>query len=317
MLQHLNNLPNTTDTLTLNEAVSIFLRVGLATASPQTVDWYEKRLALFKNEIGRKKLADLNEDNLWYWYANLQHRVKRGVERVPGKISVSTQHGYIRAVRRFIKWLFERNILKVDLAQDLKLPKLPKNGKKGVSDYDVDILLKATSSNRRDYAILRFIESTGCRRGGVSDLRLSDINLYADDPLDRRVTVREKGAKERTVFMSAEALAAMKEWLKQRKSQCDFVFTNSHDPNRGLSPSGVSSIVARYKKQTGITGRVSPHQWRHRLGRKLTQAGMPLGLVSQALGHTSVVVTNDFYGIFAVDELQKAVDHYYKSPKIE
>jgi hypothetical protein len=42
---------------------------------------------------------------------------------------------------------------------------------------------------------------------------------------------------------------------------------------------------------------------------------MPLRFVSQTLGHASVVVTNDFYGIFAVYELQNAVDHYYKSPR--
>ena len=92
------------------------------------------------------------------------------------------------------------------------------------------------------------------------------------------------------------------------------MFTNSRYPDQGLVPYSVSEIITRYKRQTGITGKVSPHQWRHRLGRKLTQAGMPLGLVSQTLGHASVVVTNDFYGIFAVDELQNAVDHYYKSP---
>ena len=176
------------------------------------------------------------------------------------------------------------------------------------------ILLEATASNSRDYAILRFIESTGCRRGGVADLRLSDLSLDAEEPFCRRVIVREKGEKERTVFMSSEALEAMENWLGERNSQSDFVFTNSRYPDQGLVPYSVSEIITRYKRQTGITGKVSPHQWRHRLGRKLTQAGMPLGLVSQTLGHASVVVTNDFYGIFAVDELQNAVDHYYKSP---
>ncbi len=317
MQQHPNHHPSTIEDFTLSNAITTFLEVELAIVSPQTIDWYEKRLSLFKNEIGDKHISEFKEADLWDWYRNLQSRVKRGPERTVGKISVNTQHGYIRAVRRIFKWFYERGILETNLARDLKLPKLPKNGKKGVSDLDVDILLKATASNQRDYAILRFIESTGCRRGGVADLRLSDLNINADSLFDRQVTVREKGGKERTVFMSAEALRAMKGWLKQRESQSDFVFTNNHDPNRGLAPSSVSEIISRYKKQAGITGRVSPHQWRHRLGRKLTQAGMPLGLVSQTLGHASIVVTNDFYGIFAVNELQKAVDHYYKPPKIE
>jgi site-specific recombinase XerD len=301
---------------TISDAISTFLEIELVIASPQTVKWYERRLSLFKKAIGDKVISEIGEEDLWNWYKDLRIRVKQGAGRIPGEISINTQHGYIRAVRRLFKWLYDRNILAKNLARDLKLPKLPKNGKKGISEKDVQVLLLATKVNKRDYALLRFIESTGCRRGGVADLRMSDLSLDADEPFCRRATIREKGGKERSVFMSVDALQAMKAWLAERNSCSDYVFINSKFPNRGLVPYSVSEIITRYKKQAGITGKVSPHQWRHRLGRKLTQAGMPLGLVSQVLGHSSVVVTNDFYGIFAVNELQKAMDKYYTPPKI-
>ena len=301
--------------ITINDAIQVFLDKSLVTASPQTVTWYQKRLALFQCDYGEKYLSEFDESDLWVWYKKIQGKVRQGNHPVPGKISITTQHGYVRAVRRFFKWLYVEQLIFVDLAREIKLPKLPKNGKKGISDDNVDTLLKAAASNRRDYAMLRFIESTGCRRGGVADLRISDLSLDATEPLCRRAIVREKGNKERIVFMSFEALRAMREWLDERESESDFVFINTRKPDNGLAPSGISQIVSRYKDETGIIGQVSPHQWRHRLGRKMLEEGMPLGLLSQMLGHTSVVVTNDFYGMFAVDDLHKAVDRYYKSPK--
>ena len=314
MQQQSTHQHNSTEDLLLSEAVEQFLGIGLAVTSPQTVDWYKRRLFLFQKEIKTNNLSQIKQHHLWYWYIKLQDRTRSDLPNAK-RISIYTQHGYVRAVRRFFKWLYERGLIEAELTGDLKLPKLPKNGKKGVSEKNVVALLRATSTNNRDYAILRFIESTGCRRAGVADLRLSDLNLDEDEPLRRRVTIREKGSKERVVFLSPESLDALINWLKERQSKSEFVFTNMHDRDCGLSPSGVSQIIERYKEKAGIKGPVSPHQWRHRHGRKLIEAGMPLGLVSQILGHASVVVTNDFYGMFAVNELQRAVDTYYKPPE--
>jgi len=64
-----------------------------------------------------------------------------------------------------------------------------------------------------------------------------------------------------------------------------------------------------------LTGQKTPHQWRHRLGRKLTRNGMPLNLASQLLGHKTVVVTTRYYGTLAIDALQGAMDYYYQDPE--
>jgi site-specific recombinase XerD len=77
---------------------------------------------------------------------------------------------------------------------------------------------------------------------------------------------------------------------------------------------GVNEIIDRYKTKLDLQGRCSPHQWRHRWCRKQIQEGMPLTQVSQLAGHTSIVVTSDYYGTFAFNELQEAFDKYYKPP---
>jgi intergrase/recombinase len=44
--------------------------------------------------------------------------------------------------------------------------------------------------------------------------------------------------------------------------------------------------------------------------RKLTEAGMPLGVVADIAGHSDVRVTHSFYGSFAADRLQAIFDRY-------
>jgi site-specific recombinase XerD len=117
----------------------------------------------------------------------------------------------------------------------------------------------------------------------------------------------------RTAVMSHEALQALKQWLSVRESNCDYVFTAKRKETR-LTVAGVSETIDRYKMKLDIQGRCSPHQSRHRWCRKQIQEGMPLTQVSQSAGHTSIVVTSDYYGTFAFNELQEAFDKYHNSP---
>jgi site-specific recombinase XerD len=305
--------------ISLADAIETFLEIDMGGRSSQTRDWYRKKFKFLERDIGNRLLDDLLEADLIGWYQRLIARISRDSRPGPGELSVYTVHGYVRAVRRLFRWLCERQILSVDLAKDLRLPKLPRRGRAGIADQHVVAILEAASANIRDYAILTFIESTGCRRAGVAGLRLTDLDLDAPEPLRRRARVTEKGDKQRTVRMSGEACAAMQRWLTVRQSASEFVFVDER-PGRagnGLSPGGVSQIIKRYKIKLGISGPVSPHQWRHRWCRRLLQSGMSLGLVSQGAGHESVAVTNDYYGIFATEEILAAVDQYYSPPAVK
>lgn len=295
--------------VTLDNAISAFLEVELSDTSRETVSWYRKRLELFCKKVGGDaRLVDLLEVDIWNWHAELKGR----------KLSEFTRHGHIRAVKRLFAWLEKRN-LTPNLAHDLKLPRLPKQGKKGINDSSALAMLRAAATNKRDYAIMLFIESTACRRGGVAALRLDDLDVDAPEPYCRRATVREKGNKERVVMMSPIALHAIRCWLRVRRSKSEFVFTSQESgcEDEGLSPDGISEMFDRYKAELGLTGKCSPHQWRHRKLRRLTQRGMPLNLVSQIAGHQSSTVTTDFYGMFAAAELQAAYDRWNDEPQID
>jgi integrase/recombinase XerD len=191
------------------------------------------------------------------------------------------------------------------------LPKLPRHGRSGIKDeHAVMILEAARERSVRDYAMLLVFATTSARRGGVARLKLSHLHTDEPEPFCRQIQVIEKGGQERTVMMDDLTLDALRAWLAVRPSESEFVFvTRTGQP---LKVDSVSSVLGRYKKRLGIVGRCSPHQWRHRWFRRLLANRMPLVQAAQLGGHKSVTVTYEFYGQFAMGELQEAYDKYHQ-----
>jgi len=163
----------------------------------------------------------------------------------------------------------------------------------------------------RDYAMLLVFQSTSARRGGVSDIKLSDLNLDQPEPDCRKIQVVEKGQKERTVMMDKETYNALIEWLKIRPQGSEYVFVS--DKGEKLKPNSISEVIRRYKERLGIKGPCSPHQWRHRWFRRILSNGMPLGQAAQLGGHETTTVTHQFYGQYAIKELIESYDKYFTS----
>lgn len=309
--------------VTLQAAVQAFTRAELGEKSPETRKWYERRLGSLCRALGpARALSSVMEVDLLEWYNGLKSQESRYAggrssrPEVPGGLSPDTLHGYVRATKRFFRWLFKKEILTADLSADLSLPKLPRRGKKGVSDEAAKEVMEAARGNTRDFALLSFIESTGIRRGGAAHLLLSDLDIRSPDArLRRRVTVREKGDKERTVVMTQKALYALELWLSERPAVMDDHVFLGKEPGSGwhaLTESGISGIYRRYKARLGIRERLSPHQWRHRWCRRRLQEGVPISVVSQLAGHEDISVTVRYYGQFGIDELQDQFDEHTK-----
>ncbi|NOH14237.1 MAG: tyrosine-type recombinase/integrase [Chloroflexi bacterium] len=186
-------------------------------------------------------------------------------------------------------------------AQGIDLPRLPKRGKRGIAEVDVQAFLRISAGHRRNYSIITFLECSGCRLAGMANLRPEDLDMSNPDRrLRKRAFVIEKGDQERVVFMSKRAYFSMRRWLDVRPASMDTVW--------GLAPRGIYEVLRRYASKLDLQGKWSPHEWRHRAGRRWITQGMHLSHVSQILGHSSTYVTDQFYGQFNVDELQEAYE---------
>jgi len=287
---------------TIMHAIATFQRIALQGLSPETKRWYRCRLSLIAGALGETcHLADLLDIDLI--------RLREKWEKQ--NLSPDTLHGYIRALRRLFHWLHRRGMVIVDLVQDIPLPKLPKRGRRGISDEHAILIMESAKHwSIRDYAMLLVFASTSARRGGVAGLKLSDLRIHEPEPFCRQMQVIEKGGKERTVIMDNETLTALRAWLEIQPPGSEYVFVS--EKGKPLKANSISEVIDRYKQRLGIVGPCSPHQWRHRWFRRMLSNHMPLTQTAQLGGHENTTVTYQFYGQYAVDELQDAYDKYYK-----
>ena len=169
----------------------------------------------------------------------------------------------------------------------------------------------------RDFAVLSFLAVTGCRLGGLAHLMLSDLRLDDLDPrIQRRAYVVEKGKKGRYVFLDQEAVDALRSWLAVRPECADnHVFigcANGQTDRHALREGGLYEVVKRYAMKAGVKGNDalwSPHQWRHRFGRRWLERGGDLSRLAQLMGHSTSQITSEHYGQLEIDLLQDGFDN--------
>jgi site-specific recombinase XerD len=218
---------------------------------------------------------------------------------VNGKpLSKSTQNYHSIAIRNFLKYL-ARHDVKTMAPEKIELAKAGQRVVEFLDGNDLNRLLEAPLKSRqpeviklRDKAIIETLFSTGLRVSELANLERDSINLEKDE-----FTVVGKGNKPRVVFLSDSARACLKEYLNRRLDTSMELFV-AHDRAskgrkdvNGLTPRSIERLINKYRRQAGITKRVTPHTMRHSFATDLLSNGADIRSVQSMLGHASITTT--------------------------
>ena len=148
----------------------------------------------------------------------------------------------------------------------------------------------------RDAAILACLYGAGLRRAEVVALDITHV-----DPEAGALRVRGKGNKERLVYLSAAAEAALRAWLDVRQAAGTggalFVpITRGPWPRpipRRLSEQTVYDTLARRAREAGVRD-LSPHDFRRTFVGDLLDAGADVATVQRLAGHANVATTEQY-----------------------
>lgn len=153
-------------------------------------------------------------------------------------------------------------------------------------------LLRAPSNRAptgiRNRALLTLLYRTGLRISEALALRPKDVDRKAG-------TVRVlhgKGDKARVVGMDPEAFAALDRWLDVR-STCNIAAATVFCTLKGrpVSSAYVRAFLVRVARRAGIDKRVHAHGLRHTFAAEMRTEGKEIGIISKALGHSSIATT--------------------------
>ena len=207
-----------------------------------------------------------------------------------------TIRGAFHAVRGLGRFLTDAGALKENPTRPLTMPKLDAAQRLTVTDEELSAVLAACdriADARRSAmakAILSAFVFAGLRRQECLDLRLADVNFT-----EKSLLVRSgKGSKSRKIFVCAEAVETLREWIAVRPDPCKTDYLFAFDRARRISCAGLQTLIEEVKAIAGYRDapHILPHSIRHRAATRLLQNGANLKDIQTFLGHSSLQVTS-------------------------
>lgn len=266
---------------------------GLSELTIRNYAYYLNRFNSFLQE--RKKLnlspAGLTAKDVWDFRVYLSRYknpiLKKGLKR-------NSQSYFLIALRAFLRYL-TKNDIKTLAADKIELPKKEAREIKFLTTDQVnEILAQAKGETMiclRDRAILQTLFSTGLRVAELVSLNIDQINFSS-----REIGVIGKGNKPRVVFLSDNAVKALREYLNKRKDKNEALFVNYRGKipetgERRLTTRSVERLIKKYVHQAGIPVEATPHTMRHSFATDLLIQGADLRSVQELLGHSNIATT--------------------------
>jgi integrase len=309
------------DRLTVGQFLDRWVKVNLpGNVSGTTLDDYSHTVRLhLAPALGHKRLAGLT------------------VTDVDGLLGTKREAGYkpnsiriMRAVlRRALGQAEREGLIARNVAALSQPPRLAQSDGRSLSVAQAQTLLDAAKGDRLEAAILILL-SYGLRRGELLGLTWVDFDREASTLAVRQSVKRRKSSRDQdgTYVGGVSSRVEISE-LKTRRSrrvlyltpgivdvlavhaECQradraaagtlwaehgLIFTSK--VGTPIDPDNFAKLFVRLCKSAGL-GHWHPHEARHSAASVMLAQGVPLEVVSEVLGHSSIYITKDVYGHLA------------------
>ena len=268
-------------------------------ASPHTVVAYRRTFCLFLGFVQarsgkmpcRLDFADLSAPVV---VAFLQH-----LETERGN-SIRSRNARLAAVHSFFRFASTRHPEHADdIQRVLSIPhkRFARDEVTHLDRQEIASLLaspnRSTWHGRRDHALLLVAIQTGLRLTELTSLKLGDVHLG----VGAHARCLGKGRKRRSTPLSAQTVAVLKVWLRERGGEpTDPLFPTRRGTS--LSPDAVERLVgeharaAAHRSPSLSSKKVTPHVLRHTNAMQLLLSGVDNTSIALWLGHERVQTTD-------------------------
>jgi len=241
--------------------------------SPHTIENYGRDLRLFFGPL-QKALRAVS-------WRDIDHFIQ---QQHQAQLAATTINRRLHALKHFFDYLvIERQTLATNPVKPSHLLRQGRPLPKQLSQDQVRTLFTQIT-NPLDHALYLLMLRCGLRVSEVARLRRSDLDW---EQQSLRID-QGKGRKDRVVYVSADALAALRRCLALRPATVpgEVLFWNQKRPHRALSSKGMQKKMERYAKAAGI--KASCHSLRHTFASNLLEEGAEVLSIKELLGHASM-----------------------------
>lgn len=193
-------------------------------------------------------------------------------------------------IRSLLKFCEETGLIQFNVGRGLRSLKIVDNLSERILSQADTLRVIATDTVPRDHVLKETLYLTGIRASEAAALRWMDTAERDHD--EGQITVLGKGGKTRSIRLPAPLWEALQSIRPSDAQPMTPVFAKAN--GKAMSRTHISTVVARAAKQAGIPNRVSAHWMRHAHATHALEAGAPISLISQTLGHTSIATTGRY-----------------------
>ena len=225
-------------------------------------------------------------------HAYLQHLSLQG-------LSAKTLARRLASIKSLYKYMLINKLVKTNIAQAVKTPKLKKGLPQYLSLKEAKNILALPSGEDekafRERLILELFYATGVRISELVAIRFRDIRLE-----EGIIHVMGKGSKERIVMIGIDAqktLRKYKKFLYERHitKHNDYLFPAIRRNRKGesghISIRTVFNVAKKYLRKVSDDEKLSPHSLRHTFATHMLNNGADLMAIKDLLGHSSLSST--------------------------
>ena len=275
----------------------------------------ENTLVSYQRDLS-KFAVFLNSQRLNFDWLSVEDITSFEVSLKEDGLSLASLNRVMSSLKGFYKYCSIESSIDNPMLESIT-HKLPRKLPKALSVDEITKLIESAKRegdpmSPRDFAILELLYSTGARVSEIVGINIADLSLSKIGSDEVSVLkLKGKGSKERFVPLGRFAISALDDYLVrtrpglvEKSSKANSaLFLNSRGGR--LSRQSAWQIVLDAAVASNLSGKVSPHVFRHSYATHLLDGGADIRVVQELLGHSSVTTTQ-IYTLITIDKVRES-----------
>jgi integrase/recombinase XerD len=253
---------------------------------PRTLDCRWCTLLIFLGMIRESGKTCLEEITRTDVEAFIEHEQDRGIK-------ITTIRLRLTGVQSFLRYMAEEKIVSPDIFGKRIRLQMPERLPRAMDPDDLRKFLHIIEdAHVQERAMIMVLLRTGMRIGELLNTKVADVHIK-----ERKIEIYEgeKNRLGRVVYLSDDAVIALRKWLKERNTWEEYLIYSRYGRSDTMSYSTARSIFQRYIVKAGLAHKgYSLHTLRHTFATELLNVGMRLECLQVLLGHYSIEETRRY-----------------------